>query len=613
MMKRVIHPLVIGIQLLLFTVIFATQVRGSVITIKSTNDFQTFLSIQNISSIDSLILSVNLSTSSQRLAARKLLQIKKPFYLEFSNANVNSFDILFEKTQIGELCLVNCPDINLQEILKITSKVACFEKLSIRGCVNDRRSPGTVINPGLEYVEISTCQFTNLSKLNSLLVLLAKCKTIKELNLEKLSLENVPEKLLSMRNIKHLKLDHNLLTTLPREIGRIPSLEKISLDENSFIEEPDVYFAFRNSKLIELTIEDNLNDEDKRRLNETLSGINIIYKETKNSDTFIAPEFVFETPPDTQRAGTLSIYDGIKVYSNAYQFYPGLFANIRMTLDTSLFEDRYQHTDYSNGQRISVMGNRFNALSLVEIPTSKKNKNTIQFKFPTPGNLPRNYNELSVFYNYIWVYKGPLSQEEFRKQFFQESAIRDVKIEFDDVSKSFELEVKTARGFERHSIVPVFDNSQSPEILNKTWERDYKRYHAMREKRILKFNRRILLEKQQMQNSLTKRTDDAWMVLRNYMSLKEKQMSREEWLAYYQNIILMEETAIINSAARLNNLYRLLRIREFSYNRTLNYISNAMLVSPMFVDENNNPLMIRNMLLIDAQRKVIYDFVGNFT
>jgi hypothetical protein len=123
----------------------------------------------------------------------------------------------------------------------------------------------------------------------------------------------------------------------------------------------------------------------------------------------------------------------------------------------------------------------------------------------------------------------------------------------------------------------------------------------------------LFKDKERYDRLFKERESKVWEVFRKQMSEKEKSMTNQEWLAYYDEIMREEKKALYSSAANANNLIRSFELEGY---RMVNAVDQALNNSvkeflSVFLDENNKKLADARVFLIAPGKKEVYINQGN--
>lgn len=160
-----------------------------------------------------------------------------------------------------------------------------------------------------------------------------------------------------------------------------------------------------------------------------------------------------------------------------------------------------------------------------------------------------------------------------------------------------------------------------PKSLNDRLENDQKhyvtrnvRYTKYLDKRKKSFNKGLMRNKRKYESNLYKTKTTAWKEFQKvYMSQAEKEMTKEEWLVYYEEVIANEKKAMYNSDVTNGKLSRSIELSGYYESNLYDVVTadNVGYVDCDFYDQEGTKLAVRNILVIDPKDKSYTSYQGS--
>jgi hypothetical protein len=159
------------------------------------------------------------------------------------------------------------------------------------------------------------------------------------------------------------------------------------------------------------------------------------------------------------------------------------------------------------------------------------------------------------------------------------------------------------------------------EKSQQTYNRRFLIYQKSLLRRSQNFKRDQLRNKSRYDSNFKKMNEYSWKELQLRMSNEEKEMSKEEWLQYYDDIIANEQKAIDNSSLSIAYILRGLVLRGYnaSGNNNVRPIQNNTVSNGYgyktfnvdFVDsKDGEKLAVSNIMILDNKNKSISQING---
>ncbi|MFO7722114.1 MAG: hypothetical protein R6V49_02725 [Bacteroidales bacterium] len=271
-----------------------------------------------------------------------------------------------------------------------------------------------------------------------------------------------------------------------------------------------------------------------------------------------------DTLPDHYNIGVITIRKpSFRVLSDAYAHYQ-FISGERLMSDTTSFDNRYASYDYCRvtlknpHPRTGRIRNDYIRTGIVRNQVNKKTSFDLQLRsthavllanlgpvaiygmgsMPNVINMNRSFPEMKCFRRYDWMLSDTLTKKEFRK-YIQRTRWYDIRIEYEEGEEDYTLVLKGAERSLTLQAYPFRNNSLLPE--EKTRPDLSKLHHCYAKalkKEQMRFDKRVRKPLKPMQNKEKRQ----WEYLRSrYFSEEEAKMTKEEWLAYFRQVILNEQ------------------------------------------------------------------------
>jgi hypothetical protein len=227
----------------------------------------------------------------------------------------------------------------------------------------------------------------------------------------------------------------------------------------------------------------------------------------------------------------------------------------------------------------------------------------------------------------VFVYKGVLSNKEFEEEYlffkrksFLKRKIRkrwtDFRIYYDNPKQSFTIRLKNMNGFaEIHSYPRYTSLSRDLKDSQERYVKINAKYLKSLKKRKIKCYKGTTKRKNTYYKSLDEFDANLWKTFqKNYMSEEEKNLSRGEWLKYYDKVIANERKAMGNAVANIDNLIRSIRMDSYSVlaNQTMISINDSIgSIKTLYQNKNEDRLAITSVLMVDVEAKTYRRYYGS--
>ena len=566
-------------------------------------------------------------------------------------------------SNLETLTIEKSPEINLTKLFNSLALLTNLKDVSLKD--NElTKLPANIKNLNqLKSINISNNNDLNLEKT---IDQLAELNSLEEIYLPVNSITDLPSNIGKLSKLKVLDISNNYLEDLPDGIGEMRSLEELSIEGNLVQNVSNSLAKAQNINLKYIALDEGLTDKEKKRLKELFPNAEIKEVDSDASiDEQIAnnmedekdtnPTTIIETTPTPTVKGekqTNNINFGelkienqdLKIYSQAYIHYPEVFQLRRFsTFDSTMFEERFIDTTYANTTKIQYAN--LNAATYERIAltgTKGGNKTDIYFSFSSynRSSINRSHPELSAFTSMSWVYNGNLSKKEFTKKILKRKREdykwykistwgfwykyrfwTDVRITYNNEDQNFTLKLKNIDGFKEITAYPVYNSSnRTIDDAQQSYVKRYARYSKTLDRRKNRFEKHHLKDHAQYKKSNRIAEEKRWKSFqKNYMSAKEKELSKEEWLIYYDKVIANERKAMGNAAASISNIERSITLDGYTKgylwrnpNQNLQNVDTSQIITikTLYQDVDSNMLAVKRIIILNKDDKTYQTYDG---
>lgn len=265
------------------------------------------------------------------------------------------------------------------------------------------------------------------------------------------------------------------------------------------------------------------------------------------------------------------------IYSDAYTYVTPFAMAIPRLPDTTSFEGRWESYDYCRTSPKIIHPRTLrikNAYFRVRLTRNNVNDKLcfttyarwgehnfryyMRFRRPIVVNMGNLYPEMRCFRRYDWIVYDDISRREFRRMMHGKRWY-DLRLEHYEGDEYYTMTLKGPENSSALNVYPFLNNKLISEERNRPDpDRLYRNYSKALDKQRKKFDSRI----DRNLRALERTTNRNWyQMLSRHFSEEERAMTREEWIEYYQAIMLNEQNYITFAP-----LYRSLLTRYLNLN-----------------------------------------------
>lgn len=446
---------------------------------------------------------------------------------------------------------------------------------------------------------------------------LAELPRLTEIHLPINQITDLPANIGKLSHLRVLDLRDNVLTGLNENMVSLKDLDTLQIEGNIIVEPLHELSKARGLAIRYLSLDHGLSSEEMEIIQALFPQATIV----EDKPGTVPPDTLLQLPVKTAMPTVIRIEgEELRVLSKAYLHYARLFNQRQFVydFDSSLFEERYLDTNFANVWKrqpeleyksIALEGYRWG------------NRKEVWFDFKRSGesawnvHLHTNNPEVNAFMGMKWVYVGPLKSREFRKKYLRKNYWTDVRIYYNEAVDNFTIELKHASGFDRITAVPRnYDKSLPLEKSQRLYARRYERYQKVLQRRGERFHQQQQRDQVHYNLAYQERIDKAWKAFREtYFSEEEKAMTRQQWFAYYDQVIAREKEALGNAKADRISLLRRLEIEGYSLvsESSDEFWVGVNRVECAFAYEDSTRIPETTILVIDENQQQLRLFEGN--
>jgi len=566
---------------------------------------QSFTTAITINSNDNAVqqIQIDFSKSFYYTTLVNTAQYKSINHLIFSNSDetpINGISLSsFDAEQINILEFDNLSQIDFKQVVVLFRNLKSLNTLVFRNTKINSIPMELVLTKGVKTLIIENCKTLNPLSLNSIFYERSNVRTLRLINCDIYSLNNI----FPRNNFNVIDLRNNHLASAGSKLSSIKMLDSVFLSGNNIPDAKNDLMFFSKSHLAFVEA-DSISIIDHRALRE--ANKNIHWK--------------FISQPISQKTEAKKVFGQFvvnsskyKVYSSAYLQYDRLFSNSQfsVTLDTASLDEVFWDTLNRLSQQIPTSINRnifklFKEKNLVRKHiTFGFNKNKGLFSSYSSYSKTwfyKNHGELSLFKKYHWVTVEPMNSKKFRQ--YSRKIFTDLRLIYNGVGVYYTLYLKQLNG--KIIVLKVYPVKGSGKKKSKNntekYANDYSRYLLSLARKSRKHDRNILKNKRKIYVSIEQYKRNSWNTLRSYMSPIEREMSKEEWMEYYFEIVRYEEIALLAAYPSSSFIDRKLRKMGFDYQRQFIDTATIQTIFIYFTDDDGANIPVNKVLIINKSR-----------
>ncbi|MCH8330077.1 MAG: leucine-rich repeat domain-containing protein [Bacteroidetes bacterium] len=523
---------------------------------------------------------------------KKLLKQNSLGIIHLDDNALRKLPPVFKKhEQLNRLFITNNYDLDLEQAIKVLQPLTNLEELAL---------------PINQITDLPA----NIGNLDQLLII----------DLRSNSIATLPEEMKNMDKLVSLSIEGNLIDDPAAELEKIKHLDIkfLSLDEGLSPEEiTSIQTLFPNARIEEVKQDPLANPSSE---DADLPGDEIINDENElivSTETAQAPSADIDIPSANANTGLTRSFKVKKAvfraHSTAYTYYPAFFNTPILTydFDSTRFEERFRDATFANVFRVQQVG----LYDYIQFSKPKLKKGELRFKIASDYQryIAENNPEMTAFQRMYWVYNGDLSKKQFRSRYVRQRQYVDLRLYYHESNNNFTLEVKTRDGFDS---LPVYPRREKETLLasQKTYLKRFERYQKGLDRREKSYHKKVVRDKKVYDRLYNSRLNAAWNNLRSFMSKRELEMSREEWLEYYDNIIADERFAFDNAPLSILNISRSLQLAGYQKSFTfLQFQSGTISLKVGFQDTSLKVLPSKKLLVVNISQKTYTVYNGTLS
>ena len=304
-------------------------------------------------------------------------------------------------------------------------------------------------------------------------------------------------------------------------------------------------------------------------------------------------------------------YNGVIVKSAAYSMYNDFYGDLKEKSGAVLnFNSRWSDTSYAFTS-IEVTNGKFDKDQRLYLATVDGPKDEIWFNFDKNGYYYKNFTELNAFAGMQMVFLGAADKKAFNINYIKSKSYSDCRLKYRADEKEFTLVLKDEEGFTE---IPVYMRMMAQQIslerAQTSYDSRYGRYNISMKRKADLFNKKLDRESQSASKNTAREESTKWKSFQALMSPEERLLPREEWMKYYQDIMVDEVMAIDNATASFDLMAQRLKLSGFGTKEELP--KGMENLSAGFINEKQRPLPLKRILIINKNSgfQKVYELIG---
>lgn len=547
---------------------------------------------------------LDLSTNYFSTILNKTVEYKKLKHLTFTNSSDKPISFQTNSPLSAELIYtLEFDNISLNDftfIRNLARNVKAINTIIIRNTKIESIPMEFIFSKGVKTLIIENCKTLNPTSLNAVFSERSFLRTLRIVNCEIYSLENI----FPRNNFSVIDLRNNHLSSAGDKLYQIKGLDSVFISGN-FIPSPIDDLMWFSKSRVRYVEADSISVAAHTKLREAC----------KNT------QWHFVAAPSTTEKTSKRVFGQFtvnaskyKVYSSAYLQYDRLFSNAQffVNLDTASLDEVFWDTLNLLARQTPIALNS-NAFRLFKGKNIVRKHITFGFNKDRRGintgyyaygraNFYKSHSEMIVYKKYHWVTSEPMSSKSFRH--FSRMDFVDLRLVYDGVGKSYLLYLKRKDG--KIIALKVFPakgkGKRNIRKNNDKYASDYARYLAYLSKKNRRHDKDIAKTKRRVYAGIEQAKRNAWNNLRSYMSPIEREMTKEEWMDYFFDLLKYEEAALLAAYPDDIFLQRKLRKMGFTYQGINRDTAGLVTISVFFTDEGNSNIPVDKIVVLNKSR-----------
>jgi hypothetical protein len=312
---------------------------------------------------------------------------------------------------------------------------------------------------------------------------------------------------------------------------------------------------------------------------------------------------------------TKALSDAWRVYARSLPFKPNGIDSLlfhERYADTAYFyldkkEDRYRRRTNSKKTREEYFYQQSPIILCAVRPEKGDPKGIVKFQVKHKKSNKKSrkwktdyHKELKHLDDVVLVLDGNMSRSEFRRDFVRKKRYNDLRVDYTPGSSSVRIELKNANGFQAiNATLYAQDDNASMKKAKRQMNTRYNLYKMTLNNEQKQFDRNLRKNRQRTAKNYAQRKERAWSKAYMVMSKEEKQMTKEQWMQYYNEMLAMEADAATSGQVITRNL----SISGFGiYNcDQIKRLQNPVQVFARYRNEKSEPLEWHTTYVIDKR------------
>lgn len=582
-------------------------------------------------------LAVQGEIAELQLLWEALAELELVEYLFFLDNNLDEIEIGGTSSTLKYLWIRNSPELEVQSLNRFLNRSNLILSLRLDHVGSGKLPKALKEMPILKELQLSNSDII----FKDLIGKVGKNSKLERLIISDNNFQFIGKGFKKMSKLSYLDLSGNNLSDEIPQLKYLEQLDTLILNRNAL---EDVYSISKQLQAtrIDLLALDNQKDGIKNSIGYLLPGKeiewnnNLCFPQPIELPAFNTSKKVIQKTTLDRRVQKASIksYTGaseVQILSEAFLEYDRLvFPEPFKNFDTLQYEGRYLDSSYVFVEKIAIQNHtKYDEKHKLKYNRKyggvKKTKKTVKIDHYKDSHVIFNFEEdkecddgvivhisfnqikdhkrsdLKAFQQYVWLID--LSKEAFQQQFINQKAWSDIRMSFDGEFFIIYLKGRYLDD-EFNAEFRYYRDPNELKDLKKTADKIFVRYEKASGREELRFNKSLAKKRNKKLRPYAKDITSLWAKVESKMSEKEKTMTHDEWLEYYESVKEHEFSLLQHTSLNLAYLARYMVGQGFKAKR-----SNDFYVGQRWIDATliyqNDTLKIEQLCIVDLDQKVV--------
>ena len=561
----------------------------------------------------------------------------------FINNNLSEIKVGGSSSTIKKLWLKGSPNVNVNSLNIVLRKANYIQYLRLDSIKSDVY-PFEIGNLEL----LKELQISNSTwKPRPLFVFAGRCEKLKRLDFHNNNFQFVGNEIKRVDHIRYLDISGNGLSKLSKGFSKLNKVDTLILNRNGFTQHDDLADRLKTMRLSHLVtdIDSIMSTED---FEYRLPGMAIDWSNGELARYhFNLPHNILQPRKNKNSVDSIKLQklsytslgsSSLKLLSPAYIIYDNVaMPNPLKDFDTIRFASRFKSKDYEITDKIIVQNHtrddkyhplkknkktglfekkkslrkikhyKHSPVQLVIEEAPKDFEGTLLFKVQSKKtDVLKNYSRI------VWeAIDYTTGNENFKNQFIKQKSWSDVRLHKNEGEEGIHQLVFKGR-FQDDSVqvIPrelnkLGDEKFTEKHIKKTVPKLFKKYEKNLVKIEKKFNKNLARSMKKAQRKDIRRINSLWSQIEAKMTTEEKEMTRPDWVRYYNKIVENEFPLLAREKVQLIYLTRFLRSQGFKESKGQDFFVGQKWKSISLLNPDSSVQEIKDYCLIDLDRRLV--------